>query len=266
MRIGVNVTSAQSFAFATGADVDFYELLFDNFLHLDPRCVAEEVGDAPVAIHMMGTAYATHDHHLDYFADAVRAWCRAMEVLYVSDHLLLVLDEHGRQLPQMREIEYDHRRVFDRAARWQERLGVPLVLENFASESPDGLGQVAFFSELWRTTGVRPLFDFSNAVIAELNGGDPVSLWVDSGLPLRTCHVSGYRPSWVHPGLIIDSHDAPVSDESLDLIARVVADQGPPETLVVERDGELEVCSWAADLDRVRAVVGDVGGMTCRTD
>jgi len=178
-----------------------------------------------------------------------------MEVLYVSDHLLLVHDDDGRRLPQMREVDYSDARLVARAVEWQDRLGTPLVVENFASESTAGRGQVDFFAELWRSAGIRPLFDVSNAIVAELNGGDPAGRWLEAHVPLDTCHISGYRASSVDPHLYVDSHDTPVSDESLALLDAVKDAQGPPRTIVVERDGMLQPDSWRSDLARVRATL-----------
>ncbi|MEO3790422.1 DUF692 family multinuclear iron-containing protein [Nonomuraea sp. B10E15] len=257
MTVGMNVTCPESWKIAHGAGltlrpaVGFYELLLDNFLHLEPRDVRAEIGDIPISIHIMNSGWANRDPRgLADLAARVRDWCASFEVLYVSDHLLVTADEHGRRLPIVREIDYADPSVAGRAARWQDLLGTTLLLENFASESPRGDGQVPYFRELCEQHGIRILFDASNALIAEQNGGDRWDLWGEPDVRafVAAGHVSGFRPSDLDPAMLVDTHDCPLDERSRSHV-RMMRQQGwLPPTMVVERESVLDAASWLADV------------------
>jgi uncharacterized protein (UPF0276 family) len=252
MLLGMNITSAESFAWARRFHqeglVEFYELLVDNFLHLDPARVREEIGGVPVAFHIMSSRFLTApNEQREAMTRTLRAWVDELDPLYVSDHLL-VAEAAGRLLPEPIESDYDDPRVAAEAGRWCADLGGALLLENFPSLSRRGRGQAALFASLQAGHDIRPLFDFSNAVVAEANGADAVELWFEADLEISACHISGYRPSSVAPGVLIDSHDGPVSERSWNLLRRFIDAGRAPRSLVVERDGRLDADEWRADL------------------
>jgi uncharacterized protein (UPF0276 family) len=265
--IGVNVASAPSFAaasaFARDGLVDMVELVVDNFLHLDPEPVARQLGGMPVALHVMASGFLDHpEGELRAVAARLRAWIDVLRPLYVSDHLARHVDR-GRHLPDPVEADYDDSgagaAVVAGVARWQEMLGQPLLLENYPSSGAAGRGQVAFFAALDRRCGVRPLFDVSNAVVAEANGGDAARLWLSAGLRLDRCHVSGYSRHDLGRTVLVDSHDQAVSPTSWALLDDLQAAGHRPASLVVERDDNLDDPRWADDLVRARgALTSDV--------
>lgn len=252
MLLGTNITSAKSFecarAFTSLGLIDFYELLLDNFLHLEPALVRAELGATPVAFHIMASRFLTQDEErLAETARLLRRWTEELQPLYVSDHLL-VAEAAGRLLPESVEPRYTDPKVVAAAGRWQRSLSCPLLLENFPSLSAAGCGQVELFEQLQDQYGIRPLFDFSNAVIAELNGADRADRWLTAGVQVTACHISGYRHSSVVRDILIDSHDRAVSEQSWELLRDFAASGRTPETLVIERDGHIDRDSWQADL------------------
>lgn len=254
MTVGVNVTSPESWEVGQRTGARFFELLMDNFLHLEPDDVRAEIGDVPIAIHVMESGWAGRDlHGLADLAARVRTWCAQFEVMYVSDHLLTTTDADGRRLPIAREIDYSDRAVFDRAGRWQEMLGTTLLLENFASESPRGVGQVSVFRQLCEEHGLRILFDASNALIAEQNGGDPWDAWGEPGVRefVAAGHVSGFRPCDLDPSMLLDTHDRPLDERVYVRLGTMKRQGWLPSTMVVERDVNIDFESWSADVRRV---------------
>jgi uncharacterized protein (UPF0276 family) len=269
--IGVNVASAPSFAaasaFARDGLVEMVELVVDNFLHLDPEPVARQLDGLPVALHVMASGFLDHpESELRALAARLRTWVAVLRPLYVSDHLARhVL--RGRHLPDPVEAGYDDDSegagLVAGVARWQEMLGQPLLLENYPSSGAAGRGQVAFFGTLERRCGVRPLFDVSNAVVAEANGGDAARLWLTAGLRLDRCHVSGYSRHDLGRTVLVDSHDQAVSPVSWALLDDLWAAGHRPASLVVERDDNLDDPRWADDLARARAaLLRDAAGPT----
>jgi uncharacterized protein len=256
MLLGTNVTSAANLRdgerfFAAGL-VDFHELLIDNFVHLDPNAVARRLADRPVGLHIMVSRFLDRDRdELARLGNRLRRFVRTLRPIYVSDHLGHY-EVDGRLLPELVEVDYNDRSLFTAIARWQDMLACTLLLENFPSGSDNGRGQVEFFEELTRQVPVLPLFDLSNAVIAEKNGGAVTEDWLCSSLPLSACHISGYRTSAVDPDLLIDSHDCAIAEDSWRFLSETLSRRGAPDTLVVERDVQGDTENWAADLRQAR--------------
>lgn len=256
MLIGMNITSAASFRKAeqywnTGL-IDFFELLIDNFLHLDPTVIVRGLGGRPVALHIMSSRFLHRSpDELAPLAERLRALIAVLRPLHVSDHLA-VHEVKGQQLPGLMEVEYTDGSVLELIAQWRDMLGQELLLENFASSSAAGADQVGFFEKLQVQVGIPPLFDISNAIVSAENGGAKAHAWLNSNLRLTTCHIGGYRPSELDPSFMIDSHDSPISTESWQLLAEVQRVKGAPATLVIERVGMPDDECWADELRYAR--------------
>lgn len=193
MRIGVNVTSPTNFPIAVAlvraGHAQFLDLLVDNFLHVP--------GGALRAA-------------LDELAAQLRALIRAVEPLYVSDHLAR-FTHGGRRLPMLAERDAERDYVAD--------------------------------------TGCGVLFDFCNAVVAELNTGYPAQRWLPVVRDMPHFHIAGYRRTEGEPALIIDSHDSPSAEDTLAFLRAFARERGGLAglTLVVERDANIDFAPWAAD-------------------
>ena len=233
MRIGVNVTSPTNFPIAVAlvraGHAQFLELLVDNFLHVP--------GGALRAA-------------LDELAARLRALIRDVEPLYVSDHLARFTHD-GRRLPMLAELdtERDYVAARTRLAAWQERLGERLHVENFPSVLGEGNNQADFYARLVADTGCGVLFDFCNAVIAELNTGYPAQRWLPVVRDMPHFHIAGYRRTEGEPALVIDSHDSPIAEDTLAFLRAFARERGGLAglTLVVERDANIDFAPWAAD-------------------
>ena len=71
---------------------DFCELLIDNFLHVDPAAMRADLGDTPVAFHVMNSRFLEQGPvPLEALAARLRELMAALHPLYVSDHLGWVL-------------------------------------------------------------------------------------------------------------------------------------------------------------------------------
>lgn len=259
MIIGVNVTSPRGFdhaeAYWAEGLVDYFELMLDNFLRVDPDLLARKMDGRPTGIHIMSSRFLhrTQDE-LSELAGRMRRVLAAIRPIYVSDHLGLHMVD-SQFLPDMVEVDYDRPRpLINAIEQWRDLIGYDLLLENFPSCSSVGKGQAAFFAEMARAIEVRPLLDLSNAIVAERNGGDAAAEWLTAGMEIAHCHVSGYRPSDLDPSFIVDSHDRPVSVESWLLLERAWTESGRIATLTVERDHVEDLDEWRSDLRRARGV------------
>jgi uncharacterized protein len=257
MRLGANITRNANFkmaeVFNRSGHLDFYELLLDNFLHLEPAQIRRRIGDTPVSFHIMGSRFMDRDEsQLAVMAERIRHFTAALEPLYVSDHILR-WTLGGQLMSDAIEIEYDDESNLRRVAKWTEMLGCQVKFENFASCSQEGAGQLDFFRAMKAELGVEPLFDYSNAVVAELNGATPAVEWIESELDLTTSHVSGFRMT--DGSLYIDSHDVKVGEESWELIRSADSIGKGPATLVIERDGVVDQDEWESDFRFARSAV-----------
>jgi uncharacterized protein (UPF0276 family) len=170
---------------------------------------------------------------------------------------LAVFSHEGRRLPFPQEINYpeEYAQTRERVELWQELLGTPLLLENYPSILDAGRAQRDFLDRLLTETGAELLFDFSNAVVARENCGDPLAAWAPLVRRSRQFHVAGYRLAGTAPEIVMDSHDGSLSADAFDFLRQSkVLLEGRDCSIVVERDANVEVESWSQDIDGVRGV------------
>ena len=124
----------------------------------------------------------------------------------------------------------------------QSAIGRPILLENpsnyldFASEmdEPDFLVEVA------QRTGCGLLLDVNNVFVSAYNTGIDALAWIRA-IPARLVgeiHVAGHARDTGGTDLLIDSHDAPVTDDVWSLLGCALEHTGPRPVLL-ERDGNL---------------------------
>ncbi|MCB1978357.1 MAG: DUF692 domain-containing protein [Burkholderiaceae bacterium] len=143
-------------------------------------------------------------------------------------------------------------RVADNVARTQDALRRPIALENpshYVRLADHDYSEPEFFAELVRRTGCQLLLDVNNVYVSarNLRSADTSGLvaYLNNYLAafpwhaVVELHLAGHHEDPVHgQALLIDSHDAPVSEAVWNLYQRVLARTGPVPTLI-ERDAEL---------------------------
>lgn len=252
MLIGVNATSPATFARCDtlweSDNVDYIELMLDNFVHLNPGAILSRLNGRPVAIHIMSSKFLHKTpNQLRELADTYRTFFEPLNPMYVSDHLGRH-EVHGYDLPEMIDVDYTDSSLLDKCAAWQDALKCPIHLENYASNGEVAGDPVQFFETLQRETNVGILFDISNAIVAEHNSGSIASRWIQSAVNIGPCHISGFTRSNVDPSLYIDSHDMPIDSASWGLLDALIANGRGPTTLTTERDGPSSMAAWSVDV------------------
>jgi uncharacterized protein (UPF0276 family) len=235
--------------------IGFVEILIDNFLHLDPRRTREELGEVPVAFHIMSSHFLeAPEEELAQLALRVSQFARALDPIYVSDHIGQ-FRVNQRLLPRPAECQYreDYAHLSKRVALWQEMLDTLLYCEVFPSADAHGRDQPEFFERLLADTGARVLFDISNIVVGELNGGAPRAAWAPLAAKAERLHVAGYR---LVEEVVIDSHDTNLSDDTLQYLESISPSLRAGQSIVVERDANFDLESVAADIEHVRERAG----------
>ena len=126
----------------------------------------------------------------------------------------------------------------------QHSLGRQVLIENpslYVELEGHDFAETDFLRQLVKKTGCRLLVDVNNVAVSANNlGFDPYS-YLDA-LPhdaIGEIHLAGHRPDPEHgDALLIDSHDAPVSEQVWALYDDLLERIGPVPTLI-ERDGNL---------------------------
>lgn len=135
-------------------------------------------------------------------------------------------------------------RIADNVHRTQDALKRRIAIENpahYLRMSDESLDEIDFLNELVHRTGCRLLLDINNVYVGAHNLGYDANAYLDA-FPMRhvdEIHLAGHSlDPMLGDGLLVDSHDAPVSDAVWSLFEQVVATHGPRPTLL-ERDGNV---------------------------
>jgi uncharacterized protein (UPF0276 family) len=176
----------------------------------------------------------------------LKALADRIEPAAVSDHLAWQRWEGGHHadfLPFPRtEAALDI--VVGNVERVQAALNRPLLVENpslYADLPGHEMGEAEFLTQVAQRTGCGLLVDVNNIFVSAANLGFMAQARIDAipGELVGEIHLAGHS----HDGdpsspLLIDSHDAEVSDAVWALYRRLIARIGPRPTLI-ERDDQI---------------------------
>lgn len=153
------------------------------------------------------------------------------------------------------------KRVSDNVGRAQDALGRRLLIENpslYLDLKGHEMGEVDFLVELAAATGCGLLLDLNNVHISANNlGADPSDYLAAVPADLiGEIHLAGFAPDPVHAeALLIDTHDAPVSDAVWSLYAETLMRIGPRPTLIERDDNIPDFAELIAERDQAVAIM-----------
>ena len=259
------------------AGVDFLEIAPENYLKRGGR-YAE-------ALDTLAARYSIVTHGLTlslggpdaldatYLAD-LRGFLGAVGTPWHSDHLC-VGSVDGRAMHDLLPVSHKAAsvaRIADRIRAAQDRLGLPVAVENISYYWHPGraeMGEAEFLSRVCEAADCGLLLDVNNAYVNAVNFGADVEAWMRAAPLGRVVqiHVAGHE--WFHaregglgevcapgtPGaLIVDTHGADTPDPVLSLLERVLRRTGPVP-VVLERDQNIPPFEeLLAEVERIRAV------------
>lgn len=225
----------------------WFEVHAENYM-VDggPRLAMLETvrSERPLSLHGVGMSLAgAVPPDADHLARLKRLVDR-FEPELVSEHLAWSrLD--GRCFPDLLPVPRTNEvlsRLADNIGRVQDVLGRSILIENpthYLALGDHQWSETSFLSELARRSGCGLLIDVNNVAVGAHNLGYDAAAWLEA-IPAKLVgeiHLAGH--SLDDEGtLLIDSHDAPVSDDVWALYETFVARIGPKPTLI-ERDGNL---------------------------
>jgi uncharacterized protein (UPF0276 family) len=218
--------------------------------------------DRPLSLHGVGMSLAgAADPDPDHLA-ALKRLVDRFEPALVSEHLAWSrLD--GRCFPDLLPVPRTNEVLARCAAnigRVQDVLGRQILIENpthYLALSDHSWNETSFLAELARRSGCGLLIDVNNVAVGAHNLGYDQLACLEA-LPadyIGEIHVAGHSLD-AEGTLLIDSHDAPVSEDVWHLYEALVGRVGPKPTLI-ERDGNLPpFAELMRERERAQGILG----------
>jgi uncharacterized protein (UPF0276 family) len=245
-RVGIGLRAAHySDIDERRPDLAFLEVHSENYFGAGGAALAwlERLrATYPISLHGVGLSLGSADtldaRHLSRLAALVARF----EPILVSEHLSWSSagGHHANDLLPLPFSEEALAHVSARIAEVQDRLGRRLAVENvssYASLPGSTMPECEFVAEVVRRSGCELLLDVNNVWVNAANHGfDPRGyLEALAGLPVAEIHLAGFERA---PGLLVDTHAAPVAEEVWALYASALERFGPRPTLI----------EWDADI------------------
>jgi len=220
--------------------------------------------ERPISLHGVGMSLAgAADPDADHLAALTRLVER-FEPALVSEHLAWSrLD--GRCFPDLLPVPRTNEvlsRLAANIGRVQDALGREILIENpthYLALRDHQWSETSFLAELARRSGCKLLIDINNVAVGAHNLAFDAAEWLKAipGKLVGEIHLAGHVLD-AEGTLLIDSHDAPVSDDVWQLYESFIARSGPVPTLI-ERDGNLPpFADLMAERDRAQSVIRGV--------
>ncbi|MEZ4451689.1 MAG: DUF692 family protein [Nannocystaceae bacterium] len=255
----------------------FFEVSPENYMRRGgffPSALAEVAARYPLITHglMMGIGGSSPIEAA--YLDPLRDLLRALGVDRHSDHLCWSAHD-GRCLHDLLPLPIARahvRAVADRIRRAQDRLGVPLAVENVsyygapgwspAESAAMGMAERDLLCEILEAAECGLLLDVNNVVVNARNHGfDPLAYL--EGIDLRRVvqlHVAGGERLAAHAPLWIDTHGASVPPEVRSLMAWVIRRTGP-RPVIYERDHRIPpLAELAAEVEVLQSIYDEALG------
>jgi len=225
----------------------WFEVHAENYM-VDggPRLAMLETvrSERPLSLHGVGMSLAgAVPPDADHIA-RLKLLVDRFEPELVSEHLAWSrLD--GRCFPDLLPVPRTNEalaRLADNIGRVQDALGRSIMIENpshYLALRDHQWSETSFLAELARRTGCGLLIDVNNVAVGAHNLGYDPAAWLEA-IPAKLVgevHLAGHSLD-KEGTLLIDSHDAAVSDDVWRLYEDFIARIGARPTLI-ERDGNL---------------------------
>lgn len=227
--------------------IDFLEVIPDQFIYSNERAVSDILDDLrgfPLVSHSVNLSIGT-DFEIDRdYLERVVAFVKKSKSLCYSDHICFTRVP-GIDLGQLSPLQFS-REVVEVVRRNAGKVlkqlnGIPFYLENISYylDVPGAeMSEAEFLSGIFEKSRYGMLLDINNLYVNSVNRKyDPYDFL--SRIPLRKAgivHIAGHKK---RNGLLLDSHDEPLSEEVWKLLEYVVK-QKNVKAILLEQDENLE--------------------------
>ena len=210
----------------------------------------------PLVMHGVSLSIGSTDPLDDDYLARLAALAQRIEPAWVSDHLCWT-GVQGVNLHDLMPLPYteealDH--VVGRVKRVQDTLKRRILLENvssYVSFADSQLTEWEFLATVAERADCLILLDINNVHVSAMNHGFS-SLDYLRGIPVSRVHqfhLAGYEQG---ERLIIDTHDAPVSNAVWDLYLEAVRRFGRVSTMIERDDNFPPLAELMAELEHAR--------------
>jgi uncharacterized protein (UPF0276 family) len=199
----------------------------------------------PVSLHGVSLSLAGPDAPDPLHLRQLAQLAERIEPVLVSEHLAWSR-AGGHYLPDLLPVPRTSQtlaRVAANISRTQDVLKRRIALENpshYLRMDQHEWSEPEFLQELVRRTGCGLLVDVNNVHVSATNLDLDARQYLDQ-LPVADIleiHLAGHSADASLPGLLVDSHDAPIAAAVWDLYQHLLARTGERPTLI-ERDGNV---------------------------
>jgi hypothetical protein len=197
----------------------------------------------PIVTHGLTMSLGGFDPLGDEYLAELAAFVREVKSPWHSDHLCFGSVDH-RVLHDLLPLGFTTKtveRVADRVRTAQDRIGVPMAVENISFYMHPGraeMPEAEFVARVCEKADCGLMLDVNNAYVNSQNFGFDVDEWMRV-VPLERVvqmHVAGHEHlDEAGERIIVDTHGAGVCDPVLSLLERVLEKTGPVPVLL-ERD------------------------------
>ncbi|GGA25903.1 DUF692 domain-containing protein [Dyella nitratireducens] len=212
----------------------------------------------PLVMHGVSMSIGSTDPLDDDYLARLAALARRIEPAWVSDHLCWT-GVQGVNLHDLMPLPYteealDH--VVARVKQVQDRLKRRILLENvssYVSFADSQLTEWEFLAAVAERADCLILLDINNVHVSAMNHGFSALDYLH-GIPVsrvQQFHLAGYEQG---ERLIIDTHDAPVSNAVWDLYIKAVRRFGRVSTMIERDDHFPPLSELIAELEHARSL------------
>lgn len=247
MRFGLNLRLELIDDFLSHRpSISCLEIIAENFFTVGGhhRKLEQLRQDYQLSLHCLGMNIGGVDPLDNNYLAKVKELARRFKPLHISDHLS-VEGHRGRYFHDLLPLPFTEEslaNVCRRTQTVQDYLGEPLLLENlsyYIEYKDSTLNEAEFLNALCTNSDAKILLDLNNILINQVNLGHSAEqfLMTIDWSRVAEIHLAG---ATAQPDeLLIDCHNAEVSDELLTLWYRYRDRLLPTVPVIYERDNDL---------------------------